>query len=182
MADLESMTPQERATFLAAQKLFGNKETRTDALRLVKKVDPTAHFAELDQEERISALQEDARKREAKLEEQILRERIERRQSERRNDLKARGIDAERIEKIIVEYGLAGDDKEDAFQKAEKIYGLESAQAESSAAAIETGPRAVDVRPDKDWKDLSKQDLMKKSANLAHEMIDEFKKARRAGR
>jgi hypothetical protein len=178
------MTPSERATFTAAQRLFGSPETRLEAQRLLKKVDPTRHIPELDQHEQMEALREENRKLERRMEERVLRETVERRHAEQRRRLAEKGMDADRVEKIIVDYGIAGDDKEDAFTKAEKIYEMEQRSAESSAADIRAGlgTPAANVRPSDEWKNLDRSGLMQKSASMASDMIDQIRKGRMAPR
>jgi regulator of protease activity HflC (stomatin/prohibitin superfamily) len=100
MADLESMTPSERATFTAAQRLFGSPETRLEAQRLLKKVDPTRHIPELDQHEQMEARREENRKLERRMEERVLREEKAREVGERQQALmleeQARQAEAQR--------------------------------------------------------------------------------------
>jgi hypothetical protein len=176
MADLESMTPQERSVFQAAQRLFGNSETRLDALKLVKKADPTWRSPELTTHELLEEERAARRKSEEKMQIELMRERVERRRAEQRADWERRGLDPARLEQIVVDYGIAGDDKEDAFAKAERLYALEQRAADSSAAAVRSGAPPENLGATADWMKLDKAGLMKKSAEEAHAMIDQFRK------
>lgn len=182
MADLESMTPQERAIFAAGQALFTNPEVSNDAKRLYKKVKPEARFPELDMEDRIAAMQAEEGGKREKLEQQLMRESLERKRADRRRQLTADGYDPDEIEGLIVDWGIAGNDKEDAYARAMKLSDMQRRSAEPTAPDI-LGPRGnTDLRPEKEWRNLTVQALQNKSGQLAHEMVDEFRKQRRTGR
>ncbi len=182
MSDLENLTPQERAFFNAGKALFTHPELSKDAKRLYKKANPQAVFPELDLEDRLAEVKaQEAEKREL-LEQQLLRESLERKRADRRRQLAADGYDPDEIEGLIVEWGIAGNDKEDAYQRACKLSDLQRRSAEPSAPDV-LGPRGnTDLRPDKEWRNLSPQALANKSSQMAHDMVDEFRKQRRVSR
>lgn len=179
-SSLENLSPQDRNFLEAGKKLFTHPELRREAQRLYKKAQPDAHFPELAIDERIEGVEKSAREREAKLEEQLLRERIERRQAERRAQMKDKGYDPERIEKIIVDYNLSAAEPEKAYDFAMRIADAEGKQAEPSAAEYNAGPKPVDLRPEKDIRNLSSSQLRSWGATKASEMINDFRKGRRA--
>ncbi len=179
-SSLENLTPQDRNFLEAGRKLFTHPELRREAQRLYKKAEPTANFPELAIDERIESVEKAARDREAKLEEQLIRERVERRQTERRAQMKDKGYDPEAIEKIIVDYNLSASEPEKAYDFAMKIADAEKRSAEPTAAEYNAGPKPVDLRPEKDIRNMSNSQLKNWGANQAAEMISNFRKGRRA--
>lgn len=178
-SSLENLSPQDRNFLEAGKKLFTHPELRREAQRLYKKAQPDAHFPELAIDERIETVEKSAREREAKLEEQLIRERVERRQTERRAQMKDKGYDPERIEKIIVDYNLSAAEPEKAYDFAMKIADAEGRSAEPTAPDIQ-GPKPLDLRPEKDIRNLSPSQLRSWGATKASEMINDMRKGRRA--
>lgn len=172
MADLESMTAQERAIFEAGTALFQNPEVSKETKRLYKKINPKANFPELEIEDQIAKVKEEASAREKKMEEDLLRERTERRLETRRAEMRAKGYDPDRIEKIIVDYGAKD------YETAMKIADMESRSAEPTAPEI-AGPVPVDMRPEKEWKGMNVSQLRNKSASMAADLINGFRKNKR---
>lgn len=172
MADLESMTPAERGLFSAAQKLFQNPDmkVRNNAKRLLKAADPTVNFPEIDLEDRLAAQEAANTERTKSLEHELLKERLERKQAEKRSELAAKGYDPERIEKIIVEYGCS-------YENAMKIADMEKQTSEGTAPDVQSGAHLgpTEIRPEKEWRGLSIDGLRRKSAELAHTMVDELR-------
>lgn len=182
MADLESMTPQERAMFIAGKALFTHPELSKEAKRLYKRAHPEVNFPELDMEDQIAAVRKEESEKREKLENDLLRESLERKRADRRRQMQSDGYDPDEIEKLIVEWGIAGNATEDAYQRACKLADLQRQSAEPSAPDV-LGPRAnQDLRPEKEWRNLTPQALANKSAALAHDMIDQFRKERRPAR
>lgn len=178
-SSLENLSPQDRNFLEAGKKLFTHPELRREAQRLFKKAEPTAHFPELAIDERIESIEKAAREREAKLEADLIRERVERRQAERRAQMKEKGYDPERIEKIIVDYNLSAAEPEKSYDFAMKIADAESRSAEPTAPDIQ-GPKPVDLRPEKDIRNMSPSQLKNWGATQAFEMINGFRKGKRA--
>ena len=178
-SSLENLSPQERTFLEAGKKLFTHPELRRDAQKLYKKADPNAHFPELAIDERIETVEKSAREREAKLEEQLIRERVERRQESRRAQMKDKGYDPEAIEQIIVNYNLSASEPEKAYDFAMKIADAERRSAEPTAADIQSGPKPVDLRPEKDLRGMTPSQLRGWGATQASQMITDFRKARR---
>lgn len=179
-ASLENLSPEDRTFLAAGKKLFTHPELRREAQRLYKRAEPTANFPELATEERIQAVEEAAKKREGDLETQLIRERVERRQTERRAQMRDKGYDPEAIEKIIVDYNLSASEPEKAYDFAMKIADAERRSAEPTAAEIHSGPKPVDLRPEKDIRNMSPSQLKNWGATQASEMINSFRKGRRA--
>jgi hypothetical protein len=179
MADassLENLTPADRNFLEAGKKLFTNPDLRLEAQRLYKKADPNAHFPELAQLDRIDQVEKAAKEREQKLEGDLIRERVERRQESRRNQMREKGYDPERIEKIIVDYNLSAAEPEKAYDYAMKIADGEARSAEPTAADIQAGPKPVDMRPAKDLRNMTPQQLKNWGSTQASEMINGFRK------
>ena len=179
-SSLENLSPQDRNFLEAGRKLFTHPELRRDAQRLYKKAQPDAHFPELAMEEKLEGIEKSAREREAKLEADLIRERVERRQAERRAQMRDKGYDPERIEKIIVDYNLSAAEPEKAYDFAMKIADAEGRSAEPTAADIQSGPKPVDLRPEKDIRNMSPSQLRNWGATQASEMIKGFRQGKRA--
>lgn len=172
MADLESMTPQERAMFVAGQALFTHPEVAKEAKRLYKKVKPEASFPEIELEDKIAALEKANKEREEKLEEDLRRERLERKHAERHAQLRAKGYDPDTIDKFMV------DNKIGDYDIAVKFWEREQQTAEPTAPGIiSTQPN---LKPEANLLKMGAGALKNWSAQEATKAISEFRGRRTA--
>lgn len=121
MASLEDLTPEARDELaLLGRRLADNPKTRNEYLKLVREINPDVPMPELDMEER-------AKKLESKTSEQVesLKAELQKRDAEqelerRRNRVKARGLDHEEVEKVMLEKGITSHDTAAEFLEAQK--------------------------------------------------------------
>lgn len=173
MAGVEDLSPSDAAAHRLGRLLLSNPEVRTAAHRLALKVDPKLDVPEIRLLDQVAAVEERARERETKLEGELLKERVERRQSERRADLRARGYDPDKVEQIIVDFGCKD------YDAAVKIYDLQARSAEPTAADVMHGGNPpgtpIDLIPAAKERPTSIADMRKRSAQIARDMIDQFR-------
>src|SRR5271166_5152054 len=95
---------QRLATF--AQSVLSNPETKLDALRLAKKINPKFSNPELDTETRVQAAREESAAEIKKLREENEADRITRARDQKTQDLKAQGYDIVAVEKVMTDNGI----------------------------------------------------------------------------
>jgi hypothetical protein len=104
-----------------------------------------------------------------------MEERVARRKAERDAMISKAGFKIEDIEKIMV-------DRKCTVETAIHIAGLEQQTATPTSPEVRSGTvqgEPMDLRPDKDWKNLSKKQAERKGLTLAHEMVDAFRRDQR---
>jgi hypothetical protein len=180
MAGIEDLSPDDRRALAAGQKLLkANPDIVHRAKKLLKEADPTLRFPELEIEERVESHVKANDKKVEELEQELIKERVTRRQSERNAEIASKGFKVADIEKIIV-------DRKCSYETAMHIAQLEQQTAEPTAGDVRHGGNAphspIELRPAADWRKLQGNDLRRKSAEVAGQMIDEFTRARRAAR
>ena len=176
MAGLEDLTPDERKAFNLGRLLLGNPEVRRESLRLAKKADPKLNLPEIEFEEQLNQVNEAAIKREQKLADDLMSERVARRQADRNRQIVEAGYKVEDIEAIIVR-------EKCTYETAMKIADLEARTADPGPADVQHGHAVgtpVEMRPEGDWRKLNGAGLRKRSAQIAGEMINNFRGRRPA--
>jgi hypothetical protein len=175
MAGVDELNAAQQQALRLGEALLAHPEVRTDVQRLYKKVKPDAVIPELALEERIDKVREEGDKKLEKFEQQLMEERVARRKAERDAMISKAGFTVEEIEKIMV-------DRKCTVETAIHIAGLERQTAEPSSPEVRTSTvqgEPLDMRPDKDWKNLSKKQAERKGLSLAHTMVDEFRREQR---
>jgi hypothetical protein len=157
--------------------LLKNPEIALEAKRLAKKADPTLQIPEVDIDDRIAAAAKESQKSVEKLENELVAERVARRKTERDAQITAAGFKVDDIEKIIV-------DRKCTYETALHIAELERRTSEPTTADnnFSNPPGTpIEMRPEKTWRGLFGGALRQKSADLAHDMVNQFRNTRRAG-
>jgi hypothetical protein len=175
MAGVDELNSAQQQALRLGEALLAHPEVRGDVQRLYKKVKPDAVIPELVLEERIEKVREDSDKKLEKFEQQLMEERVARRKAERDAMISKAGFTVEEIEKIMV-------DRKCTVETAIHIAGLERQTAEPSSPEVRTSTvqgEPLDMRPDKDWKNLSKKQAERKGLTLAHTMVDDFRREQR---
>lgn len=176
MAGVEDLTGADLQAHRLGRLLLGNPEVRREAQRLAKKANPALDIPEIEMDDRLAAVEAAAKVREKELSEQITRERVERRHAEMRSKLVADGYDPDAIDKIVVDFGCN-------YDKARQIADLQARSAEPTSADVRSGHAVgehVEMRPETDWRKLTGGELRKKSAQIAGDIISEFRNGKRS--
>lgn len=177
MAGIEDLTPAQLREFRLGQELMKDPAIRLQALRLAKAANPALHLPEVDLEDRIVKVTEDAKAREQKLSDELMTERVTRRQNERNAQIREAGFQVADIEKIIV-------DEKCSYETAMKLAAAErrSAEPTSSHTRGRHQHEPIEMRPAEDWRKAGSAGtggLRKKSAQVAAEMIDQLRSGQR---
>jgi hypothetical protein len=178
MPGIEDLSPQDQqAHRLGTLLLRKNPDIARRAKRLAREADPTLVVPELELEDQIAKSNQTQAEKLAAMETQLMEERVRNRKRDRDAQIKDAGYTVEEIEKIIV-------DEKCTYETALKIADLQRQTAEPAAGDVLHGglpPHTpIDLRPDQDWRKLSGNALRRKSATVAHEMVDDLAKRRRA--
>jgi len=177
MAGIEDLSPADAQAHALGKLLLSNPEVANQAKRLAKKANPALQLPEIDLEDALVRERNDSIAREKKIEDQLMAERVERRRAERNTDIVKAGFTVEEIEKIIV-------DEKCSYDTAMKLAAALRQTAEPSAPDIRSSTmigEPLNLRPADDWKKLDKAGAQRLGLKLAHEMVDDFRKQRRAG-
>jgi hypothetical protein len=178
MAGVEDLSGAELQAFQLGKLLLGNPEVRREAQRLAKKANPALQIPEIELEDRVTAERTERLASEKKLEEALMGERVARRKSERDAQIVAAGFTVEEIEKIIV-------DEKCSYETALKIAAMMRQTAEPTPPDVRHGTapgEPINLRPGEDWKKLDRSGAKTLGLKLAHEMVDDLRKTRRAAR
>jgi hypothetical protein len=178
MPGVEDLTGAELQAFRLGKLLLANPEVRRDAQRLAKKADPTLQIPEIELEDRVAKEREERLASEKKHEDELMKLRVESRKATRDAEIVAKGYTVEEIEKIIVEYGCT-------YEKAFAIAAMMRQTAEPTPPDVRSGSvpgEPLNLRPGEDWKKLDRAGARTLGLKLAHEMVDDLKKQRRAAR
>lgn len=149
-----------------AQKILTSPETRTEALRMTRKADPTFRNAEIELDDKIAAATKASDDKVEKLEDQLRRERLERQHSEKKTELAGKGYDIDVLDKIMV------DNKVGSYDGAMKIF-----DAEKVLAPGTTPEYGGATRMPTDMKEISKNPNQW-ARDKAAEVLKEFATAR----
>jgi len=106
MSSLENMTDVEREA-QALRLLFNHPEVGMQAKRLYKKAVPDAKFPELDIDDKIRAERDESSKQIRELNDKLVKREIEDARGKEHDKLRARGLDPERVEKVMTEKNIA---------------------------------------------------------------------------
>ena len=173
----EELTPaQQQALRLGELLLRKNPDIALKAKRLAKEADPSLSIPEVDIDDKIAAGVTAANARADQLEKELVTERVTRRKGERDAQIRAAGFKVEDIEKIIV-------DRACTYETALHIAELERRSSEPTPGDLPRGNpmhTPVEMRPEKEWRGLFGNQLRRKSADLAHAMVDQFRGRRTA--
>jgi hypothetical protein len=171
---LEDLSPKDLEAINLGRRLMGNPESRLEALRLARKLDPNLKTPELDIHDSIAASEDRARKREEKIEGDLMAERVARRQGERNKQITDAGLEVAAVEAIIVE-------EKCSYETAMKLALAEQRSAEPTAGDVRSGNvqgTPIEIRGDADFRKAGSFGvgaLRKLSSKLAGEMIDGFR-------
>jgi vacuolar-type H+-ATPase subunit I/STV1 len=116
---LEGKTAEEIEKLALFANAILTKDTRKDALKLAKRVDPNFKAPELEIDER---LEEATAKQDEKLKDlqkELLAERIERNRDEKARQLKEQGYDIVAVEKVMTDNGISNYESAVKFMKGE---------------------------------------------------------------
>lgn len=182
MADesLEGLTPNQRqALNLGRLLLEKNPDIARKAKRLAKEADPTLRVPEIELEDQIAAGNKAQADRIAELEQRQIQSDVERRRERFHTACREQGLNPEEVEKIVV-------DEKCSTSTAIKLALAERTTGDPSAGDVSHGnaPHTpIDPRPDAEWRKLggNKSALARRSHDIAAEMMDGFKRERRAG-
>jgi hypothetical protein len=179
MSGIEDLKPEEvQALRLGSILLSKNPDIARKAKRLAKEADPTLRIPEIELEDQIAAGNKEQADRIAELEQRQIQTEVERRRERFRADCKEQGLDPTEVEKIVV-------DEKCSTSTAIKLALASQQTGEASAAEVASGSNGMhspmEVRPDADWRKLGGNlaGLRRKSADVAHDMVNNFRKTLR---
>lgn len=176
MAGLEDLTPAQRQELHAGQILLRkNPEIARKAKLLIKEADPSISIPEVEADLRVQESEKKTAEQIAALEQRVIAQDVEARRAKFREKCKDKGLDPDEVEKIVVA-------EKCSTETAIRIAEMQQEMAAPGPAEVRHGgsPGPVDMRPDKDWKNLQGGALRLRSATVAREMIDEARNPRSA--
>ena len=173
MAGIEDLSPADLKAFHLGRELMKNPEIHRQGLRLAKQANPALHFTEIELEDKIAQVEDNAKEREKKLADELMAERVERRRAEKNREIIAAGFTPEEIEAIIVA-------EKCSYATAMKLAAAEKRSAEPTAGDYRGGTppgTPVEMRPTEEWRKLGTNTggLRKHSAQVAADMINQFR-------
>jgi hypothetical protein len=177
MAGIEDLTPDQAQQLRLGAILLKNPDVARKAKRLAKEADPTLRIPEIELEDQIAAAGKVQADKIAELEQTVIKQDVERRREKFRADCVERGLKPEDVEKIVV-------DEKCSTATAIKLAIAMAQTAEPGPGEVVNGPNGphspIEMRPDKDWRKLTGNALRRRSADVAHEMVNGFLKLKRA--
>lgn len=178
MPGIEDLTPAQAQAMRLGEILQKNPDIAMRAKRLAKEADPTLRIPEVELEDKIAQGTKDAAKRIDDLEQRQIANEVAQRREQFRAVCKEQGLDPAEVEKIVV-------DEKCSTGTAIKLAIASRQTGEASAAEVAAGSNGqgspIEVRPDAEWRKLGGNlaQLRRKSADVAHEMVNTFRKGTR---
>lgn len=165
---------QQQALKLGELLLNTNPDIARDAKRLAKKANPALRIPEIELEDAIDKASEKNTAKVAELEQRLIERDVTDRRRIFREDCTKQGLDPDEVEKIVVAEKCSP-------ATAIKLALLQQQTGEPTAAAHHVMPQGtpVDMRPEKDIRNLSGAALRKWSADQAHSMVSDLMSKRR---
>lgn len=176
MAGLEDLSPQDQqAHRLGKLLLEKNPEIARKAKRLAKEADPALRIPEIELEDQIAAATATQEKKIQELMERQITTEANARRERFRAECREQGLVPEDVEKIVA-------DEKCSPATAIKLALAQRQTAEPTAGDVFANPPGtpIDMRPEKDVRKLAGGALRRWSADMAHGMVDQFRKTRRA--
>jgi hypothetical protein len=176
MPGIEDLSPADQQAHRLGVLLLKDPEVARQAKRLAKKADPSLRIPEIELEDQIEKANEKNAEKVAELEQRLIKQDVDNRRAAFRADCKEKGLDPDEVEKIVVA-------EKCSTATAIKIATMQRDTAEPTAGDVAHGGNPphtpIDMRPDQDWRKLQGNSLRRRSATLAHEMVDQFRTQRR---
>jgi hypothetical protein len=173
MPSFEELTPDQQRQVLvrneAMAKLLANPETSAAVKRMIKKVDPSQRFPELEVEDLVEARTSEQKKQIETLEANMMQRAAEDSRAKKHQAARDAGVDPEEVEKAIMDRKIG--DWDTALEFVQNRNQL-------AAATPAEGHKRFDLPAGKDndwWKDPTKA-----ARKAAHDAIDELRGRRRA--
>ena len=176
MAGIEDLSPELQQQLRLGAIMLKDPAIAREAKRLAKKADPSLRIPEIELEDQVNAVAVKNNERIDALEQQLVTERVNARHAAFRADCEKQGLDPDEVEKIVVA-------EKCSTATALKMAVMQRETAAPSAPDVRTGnPQGaqIDMRPEADVRKLYGGALRRWSADTAAEMIDGFRKVRRA--